>query len=176
LKYRSGPFFSAAGPTRLCLCPIRQTKPARAIYLRGTLPICLGASRTLPISLSTSRVETATHPTRYHSRYPPKPIPFLFSPTWQRRPNCRRRADHSSPPRATRVPACAPAPPEPSHQLWCAMMSHHHCHPSLLQPGCPRQELSDEVIKQASPLAELSQPKARRLDPGVAYRHARVAV
>jgi hypothetical protein len=35
--------------------------------------------------------------------------PLLFSPTWQRRPNCRRRADHPSPPRTTRMATCSPA-------------------------------------------------------------------
>jgi hypothetical protein len=40
------------------------------------------------------------------------------------------------------------------------------CCPSLLQPGCTRQELDDEVLEQAAPLVELSRLKARRLDPG----------
>jgi hypothetical protein len=35
---------------------------------------------------------------------------------------------------------------------------------------CPHQELSDEVLEQDALLAKLSQPKARRLDPGIAYR------
>jgi hypothetical protein len=53
-----------------------------------------------------------------------------------------------------------------------------YCRLSLLQPGCPRQELSDEVLKQAAPLAKLSRSKARGLDPDVALparAHSRVA-
>jgi hypothetical protein len=32
------------------------------------------------------------------------------SPVWRRRPNCLRWADHPSPPRASRMSTCAPAP------------------------------------------------------------------
>jgi hypothetical protein len=42
---------------------------------------------------------------------------LLCLPEWQHRPNCRRRADHPSPPRATRMTACSPA--TLSHHVSC---------------------------------------------------------
>jgi hypothetical protein len=53
---------------------------------------------------------------------------------------------------------------EPLRQLRCAVASHrrcplHCCHPSLLQPGCLRQELDDEVLSRL-PCATPSHPLA----------------
>jgi hypothetical protein len=113
----------------------RRSRPVPSVSV-GRCQVSPGASRTLPISLSTSRVETATHPTRYHSRYPPKPIPLLFSPTWQRRPNCRRRADHPSPPLHLSVATYVPTPwschtvPScrvASHRCCCCLLCHRRC-------------------------------------------------
>jgi hypothetical protein len=42
------------------------------------------------------------------------------SPAWQRWPNCRRRADHPSPPHAARMPTCAPA--ALSHRVGCGAL------------------------------------------------------
>jgi hypothetical protein len=38
-----------------------------------------GVLRTPQVSLSPSQAETVMHPTRYGTRYPPKPVPFLCS-------------------------------------------------------------------------------------------------
>jgi hypothetical protein len=48
---------------------------------------------------------------------------LLRSPSWQCRPNCRRRADHPSPPRATRMAECSPTTLK--------------CHVSCGVPWCP---------------------------------------
>jgi hypothetical protein len=61
----------------------------------GCFQVGLGASRTPPISLSTSRVETISHPTRYGARYLPKPVPFLCSDRFPRRRDSDQKCDTS---------------------------------------------------------------------------------
>jgi hypothetical protein len=52
IEIHRGPFFSVAGPARLCLSPIQQAKPAHAVGFCGTLPNGPSASWSPPVSLT----------------------------------------------------------------------------------------------------------------------------
>jgi hypothetical protein len=64
--------------------------------------------------------------------------------------NSRRRAGHPSSACNTSLSTCRR---ESSCRLRCAVASHRRCpllccHPSMLQPRCPRQELDNEVSRR----------------------------
>jgi hypothetical protein len=64
----------------------------------------------------------------------------LCSPAWQCRPNWCRRASHPSPPRASKMSACVPVPPEPSRRLRCIVASHHRCRCSTAARRCSSRD------------------------------------
>jgi hypothetical protein len=80
--------------------------------------------------------------------------PLLCSPAWQRRPNCRRRANHPSPPCATRMAACSPT--TMGHHVSCgapwhpitAARPHRRCVCRILEPTARRR--SPRVGRSAS--------------------------
>jgi hypothetical protein len=94
--------------------------------------LCLGPSRTPPISLSTLRVETVSRPTCYGARYPPKPAPFLCSDRFPRRSDSGQTATRASGqgslmlPR--RIPSLSAADCGPSRliMLLCAVVPLSH--------------------------------------------------
>jgi hypothetical protein len=58
--------------------PSLRSRPAPFSYL-GHCQAGPGVLQTPHVSLSPSRAETVTHPTRYGIQYPPKSVPFLCS-------------------------------------------------------------------------------------------------
>jgi hypothetical protein len=102
-------------------------------YQAGT-----SASWTPHVSLSPSRVETVTHPTRYGTRYPPKPVPFLCNS-----PHCPPVKFRPRPTQRCSIQASMSCPSHPfACRLTCGALasriateaSHHpaasvdHCH------------------------------------------------
>jgi hypothetical protein len=81
---------------------------------------------------------------------PLPPNSLCSMPACPRRPNSRRWTGQPSPPRATR-------------RLRCTVASHRRCSSRDVVPGARRRSLA-----VSAPLAELTWPKARRLDPNVA--------
>jgi hypothetical protein len=119
----------------------------------GCCPADPGVSRTPHVSLSSSRAETVTHPTRYRARYRSKPIPFFYSLTrclpvkFRPRPvpRCSVQASMSCPshPLAYRH-ACGPlashiATEASRHPAAPADPYHHRCTAALPVPSTKRQ-------------------------------------
>jgi hypothetical protein len=73
----------------------RRSRPAPSVS-SGRCHVGPGASQTPPISLSTLRVETVSRPTRYGTRYPPKPVPFLCSDRFPHRCDSGQTATRAS--------------------------------------------------------------------------------
>jgi hypothetical protein len=134
LENHRGPFFSVAGPTRLCLGPIQWVKPAHTVCFLGTLPRGPQHLTAPPVSLTSSRAG---------NRYAPDPLPH-------------RRSSPAKFPSTGRPPITTPHHKdahmcachlEPLCRLRCSVASNCHwpllcCRPSLLHPGYPCQELN----------------------------------
>jgi hypothetical protein len=73
----------------------RRSRPSPSVS-SGRCHVGPGASQTPPISLSTLRVETVSRPTRYGTRYPPKPVPFLCSDRFPHRCDSGQTATRAS--------------------------------------------------------------------------------
>jgi hypothetical protein len=104
---------SVPTPVHLCV----QSRPAPSTS-SGRCQVGPDASRTPPVSLTSSRAGNRYAPNLLPRPLPFKPIPFLcYNTADHRRPNSCRWAIHPSPPHATRMPTCVPA--ALSHRVGC---------------------------------------------------------
>jgi hypothetical protein len=106
----------------------------------------LNLTRKQPVTISRTAVADRRGP-------PVRPlfsqITLLCSPGCQRRPNCRRRAGHPSPPLCRMDAHVCTYCPEPWHRLRCTVVSHHRCPPA----SAPRRAVAGEI--PATPRAKV---------------------